>query len=329
MILQNIIMIRRAAFIFSLFIFLLLQAKSQETRYLPGYQTVIINNPAYSGSEGDGLLRLSYLNFYPGRNFGLNSFFVSYDSFFPALHGGAGFYLSNDHVGGIVNDLRGGISYSYHLQADKNVYINGGLSGSFICRGYGRGDIILPDQIDPVLGPVLPAGESTERRGRAVFDVGAGFLFISGRYTAGLSVSHLARPDLDGDDFDGGKLDRKYSVQLSSLYRLGVKSSFQARPVLFAEFQGSGWLAGAGGVLESDFFSVSAVMLAGRAGDLDLQTGLSLNAGRVFVFYNYCFNLSSGNSLLPASLVQHAGVGIRLNNVDKRKIIKTINYPKL
>jgi hypothetical protein len=65
---------------------------AQETSYSPGYQTVILNNPAFSGSESDGMLRLSYLNFYPGNNFNLNSFYVSYDAYVPAIHGGAGIF---------------------------------------------------------------------------------------------------------------------------------------------------------------------------------------------------------------------------------------------
>ena len=96
----------------------------QETNYGPGYQTMIVNNPAFSGSSLDGTMRLSYLNFYPGNNYNFHSVFLSYDSYFQSLHGGAGFYIANDYIGGIVNDLRGGLSYSYFLQAGKDLYIN-------------------------------------------------------------------------------------------------------------------------------------------------------------------------------------------------------------
>jgi hypothetical protein len=37
----------------------------------------------------------------------------------------------------------------------------------------------------------------------------------------------------------------------------------------------------------------------------------------------------SGNSLLPVSLLHHAGITVSLNDVEKRKVIKTINFPKL
>ena len=50
---------------------------AQETD--PGYQLIIMNNQAFSGSEGNGVLRLSYLNFYHGNNYNLHSVNLSYD----------------------------------------------------------------------------------------------------------------------------------------------------------------------------------------------------------------------------------------------------------
>ena len=64
---ERVIIILLAVFLTTLAI------EGQETTYGPGYQTVLINNPAFAGSEGDGILRLSYLNFYPGNNFNLHS----------------------------------------------------------------------------------------------------------------------------------------------------------------------------------------------------------------------------------------------------------------
>jgi hypothetical protein len=49
----------------------------------------------------------------------------------------------------------------------------------------------------------------------------------------------------------------------------------------------------------------------------------------VSVYYNYQFNLKSGNSLIPLSLLHQVGLAFSLNNVEKRNAIKTINFPKL
>ena len=132
-------------------------------------------------AEGDGVIRLSYLNYYPGNNYDLHSVYFSYDSYFPQLHGGAGIYLADDYLGGIINDFRGGFSYAYFLQAGKDLFINGGLSASIYHRGFNFSNAVLPDQIDPLGGVSIPSSEVLASPGKTVVDIAAGFLFISGK----------------------------------------------------------------------------------------------------------------------------------------------------
>ena len=159
---------------------------------------MIVSNPAFAGSSIDGTLRLSYFNFYPGNNYNFHSFFLSYDSYFETLHGGAGFFLSNDYTGGIVNDLRGGISYSYFLQAGRDLFINAGLSASFFNRGFNFGGAVFPDQIDPMGGISLPTSELVSNENKIVFDAGTGFMFIYKNLSGGFGMTHLTQPDLYG-----------------------------------------------------------------------------------------------------------------------------------
>lgn len=304
-------------------------ADCQESDYGPGYQTILINNPAFAGSESDGILRLSYYNYYPGNNYNLNSVFVSYDTFIPALHGGAGFYLSDDYLGGIINDMHGGFSYSYHFQADKNIFINAGLNAAFYHRSFNSGNIILPDQIDPLLGVVFAPGETIVDRARTVVDIGAGFLIIAGKYSGGFSLSHLAEPDLSGTGNPDERLKRKLTMNFSTLFDINKKMQLISRPVFFCEVQGDWMTAGAGATIESEVIAFNAMLLANKAKDIDLQAGFSIKKGIMIFFYNYRFNISSENRLLPLSLLHQAGMALSLNYVDKRKIIKTINFPKL
>lgn len=312
-----------------LFICLFAAVNCQEAAYGPGYQTILVNNPAFAGSESDGILRLSYLNYYPGKGYNLHSFFVSYDTYISLIHGGAGFFLSNDYLGGIVNDIRGGFSYSYHLQADRNIYINAGLSASFYHRGFNAGNIVLPDQIDPLNGVVYPSGETIGNRGKTVLDISAGFLIIAGKFLGGFSLGHLATPDISGIGGSEERLKRKLGMNLSAAFDLNKKMQLVARPVLFSEIQGERIIAGLGGSVESGVFGLNSMLIFNRAKDLNLQAGFSIKKGIVLVFYNYCFNIASENRLLPMSLLHQAGMAVSLNNVDKRKIIKTINFPKL
>jgi hypothetical protein len=284
----------------------------QETDVGPGYQMIMKNNPAFSGSEGDGVVRLSYLNFYPGNNYNLHSVYFSYDSYFPALHGGAGFYLTDDYLGGIVNDLRGGFSYAYFLQAGKDLFINAGLSASVYHRGYNFDKAILPDQIDRFGGVTFPAGEILATPGRTVFDIGAGFLFMTGKY-----------------GFSYERLKRKLLIHLAGELNLSKTQSLKIRPLGFLGLQGGFLSAGAGAVLESKYLSVNAIMLGDNGKNMNIQTGFSFKSGKISVFYNYRFNITSGNKLMPLSLLHQTGLAFSLNNVDKRNLIKTINFPIL
>jgi len=301
----------------------------QETDAGPGYQMIMINNPAYSGSEGDGILRMAYLNYYPGNSYNLNTVYISYDAYFPALHGGAGFYLSDDYLGGIVNDLRGGLSYSYFLQAGKDLYIYAGLSGSLYHRGFNFDKAIFPDQIDPLGGVSLPRSEMQVSDGRSVFDIGTGFLLISGKFFGGFSISHLAEPDLSGTINSKDRLRRKLLLNLSTDFNINKKQNLKIRPQIFMGLQKGFLSAGAGAVIESDFLSVNTLFLRDNVRNINIQTGFSLKTGKICVYYNYRFNAVSENSFMPLSLLHQAGLVLSLYNVDKRNLIKTINFPKL
>jgi len=322
-------MVRHSGFTVLLAFLITFSVVGQETTYGPGYQTIMNTNPAFAGSSGDGMMRLSYLNFYPGNSYDLHSFFLSYDSYIPLVHGGGGLFVSNDYIGGIVNDVRGGFSYSYHLQAGKDMFINAGLSASLWHRGFSSSNVVLPDQIDPLGGISLPTSDVIDFRGHTIFDIGAGVLLTAGRYLGDLSVGHIARPDLAGMGSDDGRVDRKVTLHFSGTFVISRTSGLKATPVFFGETQGGNYIAGAGSTLGWDSFSINAVVMTNSAEDIDLQTGFSFNAGPVYLFYNYSFNAVTGNSMLPASLLHHAGLALSLNIVDKRKIIKTINFPKL
>ena len=295
----------------------------------PSYQMLLMDNPALAGSEGDGVLRMSYLNFYPGNSFDLNSVYLSYDSYFPGLHGGTGFYLSEDYWGGIVNDLRGGFSYAYFLQAGKELFINAGLTGSVFHRGYNFSNAVFPDQIDPVGGVSFPSSEVLDNTGKTVFDIGAGILFIAGKLAGGFAVNHLSEPELSSSAVSTEKIDRKYSLNLSADLPLNSSGTLKIDPLLLAIQQGTYFSAGGGVSVESSHLAVNAVAFADNGNNVNIQTGFAFKFSSVSVYYNYQFNAITGNSMLPLSLLHQVGLAFSLNIVEKRKPFKTINFPKL
>jgi type IX secretion system PorP/SprF family membrane protein len=290
---------------------------------------MMMNNPALAGISGDGVLRMSYLNFYPGNNYNLHSVYLSYDSYFQDLHGGAGLYLTDDYLGGIINDIRGGLSYAYFLQAGKDLFINAGLSASIYHRGFNFENAILPDQIDALGGVTIPSSETLASSGKTVFDVGAGFLITSGKFSGGFSINHLAEPDLSLTGYTYERLKRKLLVHLTGDLPLGEARNLKIQPLTFIEIQSGFINGGAGAAIESKYIAIDAVILGDSGKNLNIQTGFSITYGRISVYYNYRFNVESGNKLLPLSLLHQTGLAFSLNNVEKRNTIKTINFPKL
>lgn len=322
-------MLNRFCIILFLLILTVSSANCQETDHYFGYQTILIDNPAFSGSEGDGTVRLQYHNYFPGNSYNLHSVNFSYDSYYPAIHGGAGVYLSDDFMGGIINDLRGGLSYSYFLQAGKDIFINAGLSASFFRRGFSFENAILPDQINPLGGTGVPSSETLTATGHTVFDVGAGFLFIAPKFFGGFSVSHLAEPDISLAGITDSRLKRKWLFSATGDFLLSSEMNLKLRPVVITSIQGGFMNAGTGTILESKFLSVNAILLGDSGKNLNIQTGFSINTGRICIYYNYRFNIVSSDNMMPLSLLHQTGIAFSLNNVDKRKTIKTINFPKM
>jgi len=304
-------------------------ASGQDIFSPAGYQSTMINNPGVTGSEGNGYVRLSYLNHYPGNNFNLHTAYISYDAYFPSLHGGAGFYLSDNYLGGIINDLRGGLSYSYFFQAGRNLFFSAGLSASFLHRGYSFTGAVLPDQIDPLMGVVSLSQETLSPTGRTVFDIGTGLLVISERVFGGIAVNHLATPDLYKSEFGDVSLSRCLLIHIAGDIGINRDKNLLLRPVGKVELQKEFLSGGAGAVLEANHLAINSIFFFNNHRDIDLQTGFSVNFAGMIFSYNYYFNIKSGINLLPVSVLHQAGIGVSLNNVDKRKTVKTINFPKL
>ena len=300
----------------------------QETDPVPTYQTVLMNNPAMSGSGEAGTLRVSYLNFYPGNGYNLHTLYLSYDSYFKEIHGGAAFYLSEDYLGGHINNLRCGVSYSYFLQASENFFINAGLTASVFHQGFNFANSVLPDQIDPIGGVVYPSSESLVSSGRTVLDIGTGFIFETGKISGGFAVLHLSEPDLSQVVNQKEDIKRKLYMHLCGNFTVG-KEKFYLKPIAFSSVQDGFFIIGAGASFENERIAINAITIDDNVGNLNLQAGFSFQTGALRFNYSYRFNVASNNILLPLSLLHQAGIAFNLNNIDKKSRLNTIKFPEL
>ena len=69
--------------------------------------------------------------------------------------------------------------------------------------------------------------------------------------------------------------------------------------------------AGAGAVVESNYLSVNAILLADNAKNINMQTGFSLKREKLCLYYNYRFNIMSGNKFLPIVAASSDRTGIQ------------------
>lgn len=307
----------------------LFQTQAQDTDILGLYYNPIQANPALTGAGGSGKLRLLYRDYYPGRGLNLHTISCSYDTFVKDAHGGLGLFLSENLLGGILNDLRAGLSYSYHLRASRDLYVNAGFMASLIHRSMDAGKIVLPDQIDPLRGPVLPSGENINSLSRTVFDAGIGFLFSYRNYHTGISVSHIFRPDLVGNALEESRAGRRITVHGGAEVYPGPEG-LSLGPAFLFSMQGNSIISAIGTAVSYNNLSINLLPFFEPGGGLNfIQSGFNIKAGRMELGYNYNFNPLPDNSLQPFTRSNQVYIAIVLNNVEKRDLIKAIIFPKL
>ncbi len=293
------------------------------------YTSRIISNPAFTGSSPNGDIRMIYRDYYPGNDFNTGSLYFSYNSFFQKVHGGVGLYIQENHMSNILNDLRAGATYSYHLRAGKDLYVYAGFMASLIHRNLDLSNMIFADQIDPLLGVVFPTGEVIDFDSRTLFDAGVGFLVIYKDYHAGISVNHLAKPDLTGSGTWESRLQRRYTFHASGIFKIG-RSEFTLMPMVDLNMQNSLITGSAGFTTGYKLISINTIVHYSPGGGFNsLQAGLFLESGRVGVGYNYYFNPFVSSNPTPFKQSNIVTLIFGLNVVEKRGDSKAINYPKL
>ncbi len=285
-------------------------------------------NPAFAGVRGTSSVNLSAFTFLPGKGFGLRSVYASYDGYYPALHGGAGVWVADDMAGEIMNDLRGGLTYSYHFRAGRKTFVTAGLTASFISRGIRTGSIILPGDIDPFLG-VTGNGSGYISPGTINrFDLGTGFTVASGPWAGGFSVLHLTRPLLSDEDNDHHRIDRLWSVTASADLSSGSEDLSLLPSAAFI-MQGSEFRIYLGS--EASWKGLMAGIAAWHAkgGFTSAQCSLGYDLSRVKIIMSYSYVLSGGAAPISGTAIVRAGAVFGFGNVEKSRGAHIIKLPLL
>ena len=285
-------------------------------------------NPAFSGVSGRNEIRISEYSFMPGGGYGLNTFTLVSDNFVPYLHGGISGWIIDDLTGSIANDLRSGISWSYHFRAGDRIYVTAGLAASVIHFGINRSKVIFPDDIDPFTGQVSSAGEDITPGGFSRFDATAGFTVSGSKWYGGFAVSHLTMPYMSADRNEDSRLPRKYVADAGAFFSQGEDRAV-IQPSLTVILQGSSLAGNAGVTLSRGGLSGGISMWMVKNGFAAIQPSAGWSTQSLSIGLTYSYNIGTQGLNVPATALVRASVTIFLGNVEKRKPLHVIMLPEL
>jgi len=300
----------------------------QDTWYGSVSGMELMYNPGFTGVSGSSSIKISTFSFLPGNGFGLRSFYASFDDYFGNLHGGAGFWITDDMLGDIMNDLRGGASYAYHFRAGRELYVTAGLTASVITRGVRTGSVILPDNVDPFRGITGGGTVYISPAPLLRFDLGTGFTLSSGPWYGGVSVLHLTRPSLSDDDLDENRIERLYSVSGGVVIH-PKKKEVSLVPSAALLVQGKQYTVYLGSELSWQGISGSLSLWHVNGGftAAGVSAGWEASALKIMISYNYI--LSGGDASFGGTAIARFGAALSFGNVEKRRAIHIIKLPSL
>lgn len=174
--------------------------KAQDIGFSQFYANPLYLNPAFAGSKVAPRISLNYRCQWPGLVSAFNTISASYDQYVSSLHGGIGAIVMADRQGdhGALGIYNIGVVYSFRFQVSRDIFVNAALQAAVVNENlkWDTETMRFPDQIDPVYGYLWgTAAVPPEKTNKWFMDFHAGVLAYSSHWYAGVSASHLNRPD--------------------------------------------------------------------------------------------------------------------------------------
>jgi len=302
--------------------------RGQDTWYGSVSGMHVMYNPAFAGVGGNQSLKISAFSFLPGNGFGLQSVYASWDGYYSSLHGGAGIWVSDDMLGDIMNDLRGGASYAYHFRAGRETFITAGLTASLITRGIRDRSVILPGDIDPFRGITGGGTEYNPPSPLIRFDLGTGFTVASGKWYGGASVMHLTRPSLSDDDTEYNRINSLFTLA-GGLTLAPRGKELTLMPSTAIMIQGDGLKIYLGS--EASYRGLCGGLFVWHVTDGFTSAGGSAgwDSQSLRVMISYSYIVAGKDASIGGTAIVKAGVMFSFGNVEKSSAAHIIKLPLL
>ncbi|TNE61957.1 MAG: type IX secretion system membrane protein PorP/SprF [Bacteroidetes bacterium] len=175
-----------------------LSVQAQDPIFSQFYAAPLQLNPAFAGSSYAPRMGAAYRNQWTGFNNAYRTYAAFYEQRFERFNSGIGFNLEGDNAGdGILRTTRFSAFYSYRLKITDEMAVKIGVEAGIYQTALDWDQLVFPDQIDPLGGPVITTSEQRpDQLNKTVLDISSGLLFLNEHFWLGGALKHLNTPNL-------------------------------------------------------------------------------------------------------------------------------------
>lgn len=200
--------------------------KAQDPQFSQFYAAQMYLNPAFTGSTQISRVSLNYRNQWPSIDASYVTYMATFDHFFIGANSGVGLQIISDRetLAGLRNQ---GFSamYAYQLPVSSRWTIRAGFQAGYFWRDLDFSKLTFGDQFDDSGQISNVTQENFNTNWKVNYpDISAGFLFYNSNLWVGVSLHHLATPNLSFfSDSQGAedRMPRKFSVHAG--YKLNLR----------------------------------------------------------------------------------------------------------
>jgi len=230
-------------------ILIISELKAQDVEFSEFYANKIYLNPAFTGSDYDSRLSLTYRNQWPEINKAFITYSAAYDQYVDVLQGGLGVHVLQDKQGdGTINTSMISAMYAYNLNITRDLIFKMGFQTSYIQRKLDYTDFTFPDMIDDfyLTGLINPYTTETYPTSltKTYIDYSSGILLSYKNIFFGLAAHHLTEPnEAFKEESDYSILPTKYTLHCGwsvPMFRRGLRrADYTLSPNFLMQQQGT------------------------------------------------------------------------------------------
>jgi type IX secretion system PorP/SprF family membrane protein len=192
--------------------------KAQDMHFTQFYSSPLYLNPAFAGAGACSRLSTTYRNQWPGITKTYQSYLFSIDHYMTQYNLGVGLLFASDVAGsGNLKTTTINPQLAYELAITHKHVLRFGMQPGLGMRSINFDNLVFGDQI--ARGGNVATIENA-KVGTVYFDIGAGMLFYTKSYWAGVTLNHMNTPE-QSMLYDGiSKLPMKFSLHGGYKYLL-------------------------------------------------------------------------------------------------------------